>query len=63
MPIFEYKCSRGHITEKLALAKRDLELKTIPCTCGGTATKIDVSHSSFRLMPGGSGGFYSPSKG
>lgn len=63
MPIFEYKCINGHMTERLILHTPDEQDESTKCNhCGAVATKVDVSRTSFRLMPGGSGGFYSPSK-
>lgn len=62
MPLFEYKCPNGHVTEKLFLGEPDVD--EIACKeCGKTAQRVDISRTSFRLMPGGAGGFHAPSKG
>jgi hypothetical protein len=34
MPIFEYECPAGHRTEVLDLARRYVDVRTIPCAKG-----------------------------
>lgn len=43
MPIIEYECPRGHVTEKL----RKFEHRDVPLTCpecGRATTRIEISH-------------------
>jgi hypothetical protein len=82
MPIREFKCELGHITEKILQGEEDHNTKMVLCEYSGItelcgpgcelaseqhkcyleATRVDLpSSSSFRLSPGGSGGFYKPS--
>lgn len=51
MPIYEYKCAEGHITEKLISIRMSEEDQLIQeCTlCGRPAGKIDISKGSFAL--------------
>lgn len=61
MPIREYRCKDNHTSERVILSKHVDNGKNIFCdTCGKPAEEV-TSVSSFRLMPGGSGGFYKPS--
>lgn len=68
MPIREFKCEKGHVTERLLFGRFEL-VKSIPCEyCAAegeikAADLIEISKTSFRLMPGGAGGFHAPSKG
>jgi len=66
MPIYEFECIDCHYrVEKLLLAFTHDAVEVEPplCEkCNGKMAPI-ISKSSFRLIPGGSGGFYSPSKG
>lgn len=61
MPIVEYKCSEEHISERIVPDVEAANAVTKCIICGRLAEKVEVSHSSFRLMPGGSGGFHKPS--
>lgn len=61
MPLFEFKCPNGHITEKLFLGEPDEDNTEVSCKDCGCTAQLTISRSSFRLMPGGSGGFYKPS--
>lgn len=60
MPLREFKCSEGHITEEILDVNNECP-HTRCILCGRVADRIDLSSSSFRLSPGGSGGFYKPS--
>jgi len=49
MPVYEFECSKGHITEKLV----PMGTKNTPCTkCKKTARKI-LSTCTFELKGGG----------
>lgn len=62
MPIFEFICVKCKASTEIILSKyKDRAYINCP-KCDGMARIVDVNRTSFRLMPGGSGGFYSPSK-
>lgn len=61
MPIKEYKCLNGHTTERLVFSIEDSPDEVSCKDCGKTSQAEGVSRTSFRLSPGGSGGFYKPS--
>lgn len=63
MPIYEFECDKCHRRIEMILpTMKDAEpIDTPTCGCGGK-TKQVISKTSFRLVPGGSGGFHKPSK-
>ncbi len=62
MPLVEYHCSKEHVTELIVPDVEAADKETRCVICGLPAVKVEVSRTSFRLMPGGSGGFHAPSK-
>jgi len=63
MPIFEYKCPVCHHTQE-RIVNQGIDSEGVLCDkCGAETDKIDISRTSFRLMPGGAGGFHAPSRG
>ena len=61
MPIAEYQCPKGHTSDYIVAKMEDAKDEARCIICGVTAKKVEVSKSSFRLMPGGAGGFYKSS--
>ena len=43
MPLYEYACNRGHVTEQ----RQGLEISSIPCRCGSTARRVPVYREQY----------------
>lgn len=59
MPLREFQCARGHVTERILMGKADKQTKLIPCDCGEQAKRIEISRPSEPKLIGA--GFYKPS--
>lgn len=73
MPLLEYKCSLGHVTERLFLSSAEAEKSVNQITrckhikgkerCGFIAHRVTVSQTGAPILKsGGAGGFYSPTR-
>lgn len=74
MPLHEYKCPAGHLTERLVSVRdKDEPKETIQCEhtvknddvtprCGLIAERLAPRTGTPILKPGGVGGFYKPSR-
>jgi hypothetical protein len=61
MPLIEFKCASGHLTERLILSASEAEkAKSIKCECGATAKRVEFSLTGAPAFVEGSGGFYKP---
>jgi hypothetical protein len=70
MPIREFKCPDGHVTERILHGESDKTLNEIECEqvlgrttrhfCGKPAKRIEISTTGTPRLKAGCGGFYSP---
>lgn len=52
MPIFEYKCPAGHLSEIIDISNKS-RVPSIPCpTCGETADRVLVSRTNWQIGSG-----------
>lgn len=60
MPIYEYQCKAGHVTEKYEPMKQANDCILCPeCSYQKRAARI-VSRTGMPILKAGSGGFYKP---
>jgi hypothetical protein len=63
IPIREFKCIMGHVTEEILFGQLDEVQTVVLCPrCGEFAKRQDVSRPGAPILKEGNGGFYKPSR-
>lgn len=72
MPIREFKCPKGHITERILNGEEDAKTKVVLCAhtisatrrikCEEPAKRVDLSQTAPPVLLAGCGGFYKPTR-
>lgn len=64
MPLIEFKCENGHVTEQL-LSRSDADTRNgiwCPKCQLARARRVDFSHTGSPILKRGVGGFHKPSR-
>ena len=64
MPLREYRCPHGHVTERILTHAQDEQTPSVPCSnCSAEAERVEISLTGVTIFAPGCGGFHKPSIG